>query len=93
MTSRWRRVGFLPEHFRFHEWLTASEFLALQLTCIACQLSAAIDASPSCSSWLALLRTPQRLRQFSKGMLQRIGLAQALLNEPELVILDEPTGS
>ena len=33
----------------------------------------------------------QKLRQFSKGMLQRIGLAQSLLNEPELVILDEPT--
>jgi ABC-2 type transport system ATP-binding protein len=87
-----RRAGFLPEHFRFHDWLTASEFLLLHadLYHLPRQLS-----QRRISDLLELVglaqHTEQRLRQFSKGMLQRIGLAQALLNEPELVILDEPT--
>jgi ABC-2 type transport system ATP-binding protein len=87
-----RRAGFLPEHFRFHDWLTASEFLRLHadLYHIPRPLS-----QRRISDLLELVglaqHAEQRLRQFSKGMLQRIGLAQALLNEPELVILDEPT--
>jgi ABC-2 type transport system ATP-binding protein len=87
-----QRAGFLPEHFRFHDWLTASEFLQLHadLYHIPRPLS-----GRRISDLLELVglaqHAEQRLRQFSKGMLQRIGLAQALLNEPELVILDEPT--
>jgi ABC-2 type transport system ATP-binding protein len=87
-----QRAGFLPEHFRFHDWLTASEFLWLHadLYHIPRPLS-----QRRISDLLELVglaqHAEQRLRQFSKGMLQRIGLAQALLNEPELVILDEPT--
>lgn len=86
------RVGFLPEHFRFHEWLTASEFLHLH--------AALYQMDPETtqrrvSELLELVSlTPhagKKLKTFSKGMLQRIGLAQALLNRPELVILDEPT--
>jgi ABC-2 type transport system ATP-binding protein len=86
------RIGFLPEHFRFHDWLTAHEFLTLhgQLYGVTPQvlprrmaeLLERVGLTP-------FARKP--LRTFSKGMLQRIGLAQALLNEPDLVFLDEPT--
>ncbi len=86
------RVGFLPEHFRFHEWLTANEFLHLHADLYA---RSRIRATQRIEELLERvgLRThaDKRLRQFSKGMLQRIGLAQALLNDPDLVILDEPT--
>ncbi|MDE3091813.1 MAG: ABC transporter ATP-binding protein [Chloroflexota bacterium] len=86
------RMGFLPEHFRFHDWLTANEFLNLHGQLYG------MDAARLRVRVLELLDlvklTPFRhkqLRTFSKGMLQRIGLAQALLNDPALVFLDEPT--
>jgi ABC-2 type transport system ATP-binding protein len=86
------RVGFLPEHFRFHDWLTADEFMHLHADLYHMP---AEEAKRRIAELLDLVGlTPhagKRLRTFSKGMLQRIGLAQALLNKPELVILDEPT--
>ncbi|MEP6894944.1 MAG: ABC transporter ATP-binding protein, partial [Chloroflexota bacterium] len=86
------RIGFLPEHFRFQEWLTANEFLILHgqlLNMQANDLASRIDELLE-RVGLSEYRNKQ-LRTFSKGMLQRIGLAQALLNRPALVFLDEPT--
>lgn len=86
------KIGFLPEHFRFHDWLTAREFLDLHgrlYGMTALQLRWRIDELLDLVG-LAAFRAKQ-LKTFSKGMLQRIGLAQALLNEPALVFLDEPT--
>jgi ABC-2 type transport system ATP-binding protein len=87
-----RRIGFLPEHFRFHEWLTAAEFLNLHAELYGMP---AARRHPRVAELLELVglteHAAKRLRAFSKGMLQRIGLAQALLNDPALVILDEPT--
>jgi ABC-2 type transport system ATP-binding protein len=86
------RIGFLPEHFRFHDWLSAVEFLTLhgQLYGITPE-----ELRQRINELLEMVGlTPFRnkqLRTFSKGMLQRIGLAQALLNKPDLVFLDEPT--
>ena len=86
------RIGFLPEHFRFHDWLSAAEFLKLhgQLYGMApAQLQKRI---PELLEQVGLTTfAGKQLRTFSKGMLQRIGLAQALLNTPALVFLDEPT--
>lgn len=86
------KVGFLPEHFGFHDWLTAHEFL---------QFHGRLYAIPPAKLELRITELldqvglsdfrEKQLRTFSKGMLQRIGLAQALLNQPDLVILDEPT--
>lgn len=86
------RVGFLPEHFRFHDWLKAEEFLALHADLYQMPRLTARQRIADLLDLVGL--TPhagKKLREFSKGMLQRIGLAQALLNRPGLVILDEPT--
>ena len=86
------RIGFLPEHFRFQDWLTAAEFLGFHGELLGMEgqaLKARRDELLE-RVGLAPFRNKQ-LRTFSKGMLQRIGLAQALLNHPALVFLDEPT--
>jgi ABC-2 type transport system ATP-binding protein len=87
-----RNIGFLPEDFRFYDWLTAEELLRLHGR--LCGMTAARLRSrvPEVLELVALApHGDRRLRGFSKGMLQRIGLAQALIHEPELVFLDEPT--
>jgi ABC-2 type transport system ATP-binding protein len=87
-----RRVGFLPEHFRFHDWLRADEFLKLHADLYRMPRDRAQKRIVELLDLVGLTPHAQKkLRQYSKGMLQRIGLAQALLNQPELVILDEPT--
>ncbi|MCL4488828.1 MAG: ABC transporter ATP-binding protein [Chloroflexi bacterium] len=86
------RLGFLPEHFRFHDWLSADEFLTLHGRLYGMDPARLRRRIDELLDLVAL--TPFRakqLRTYSKGMLQRIGLAQALLNEPALVFLDEPT--
>jgi ABC-2 type transport system ATP-binding protein len=86
------RVGFLPEHFRFHDTLTAIELLRFHGRLYGLRgvsLDARIDRLLTRVDLLDAADRP--LRGYSKGMLQRVGLAQALLNEPRLVFLDEPT--
>ncbi|MGE5568300.1 MAG: ATP-binding cassette domain-containing protein [Rhodospirillales bacterium] len=87
-----RKVGFLPEHFRFHDWLTAKEFLSFHGRLYGMPPERLRKRAGELLELVGLAgHQDKRLRDFSKGMLQRIGLAQALLNEPELVFLDEPT--
>ncbi len=86
-----QHVGFLPESPYFYEYLTAAEFLTFygQLFGLSRQaLAKKIDDLLTMVSLADALHLP--LRKFSKGMLQRIGLAQALINDPQVVILDEP---
>lgn len=86
------KIGFLPEHFRFHEWLKAGEFLDLHGSLYGMSAARRAHAIPELLDLVGLgARAETKLSAFSKGMLQRIGLAQALLNDPQLVILDEPT--
>ncbi len=86
------RIGFLPEHFRFQEWLTASEFLELHGELLGMEMRDLKSRRAELLDRVGLADFHNKpLRTFSKGMLQRIGLAQALLNRPALVFLDEPT--
>ena len=86
------RVGFLPEHFRFQEWLTANEFLELHGQLLGMTSRDLTLRRDSLLERVGLTEfRHKQLRTFSKGMLQRIGLAQALMNRPALVFLDEPT--
>jgi ABC-2 type transport system ATP-binding protein len=86
-----RRIGFLPENPFFYDYLTAEELLAyfarlfgLRGADAAARVSRVLD-----DVGLGAERR-LRLRQYSKGMIQRVGLAQALLNEPDVLFLDEP---
>jgi ABC-2 type transport system ATP-binding protein len=86
-----RRIGYLPEHPYFYDYLNAEELLSYFAALFGysgaerrARVSRLLD-----DVGLGAERRLQ-LRKFSKGMLQRVGIAQALLNDPELVILDEP---
>ncbi len=86
-----RRVGFLPENPYLYQYLTPREILDL------CGRLAGIDGAQRDRDTVAILRRvglgsvmDRPLRRFSKGMLQRAGIAQALVGDPELLILDEP---
>jgi len=87
-----RKVGFLPEHFRFHDWLKAHEFLFVHGRLYGMKDGVLKSRVRELLELVGLkAHSDKKLGEFSKGMLQRIGLAQALLNEPEVVFLDEPT--
>lgn len=85
-----RRIGYLPELPNFHKWLQAREFLEFHGRLYGLR---GARLQKRCREVLALVgldgRDSQRLGTFSKGMMQRIGLAQALLNQPDLLLLDE----
>lgn len=85
-------LGFLPEHFRFYDWLTAAELLRLHGRLGGLSGEVLRRRIPTMLDLVGL--TPhagKQLRHFSKGMLQRAGLAQALINDPQVLFLDEPT--
>jgi ABC-2 type transport system ATP-binding protein len=86
------KVGFLPEHFRFHEWLQAQEFLVFHGRLYGMSAEHLKKRVPELLELVGLADSARvRLSGFTKGMLQRIGLAQAMLNKPDLIFLDEPT--
>ena len=86
-------MGFLPERPYFYEYLTGQEFLNFY-ACISQTQMSRIQIKERIHFLLKkvdlLYAKNKRLRQYSKGMLQKIGLAQALIHSPELAILDEP---
>ncbi len=88
----WRyRVGYLPEHPYLYDYLTAGEYLDYAGRLFGLPAATRRERSQALLERVGLGRSARiPLRRFSKGMVQRAGIAQALVNDPELVILDEP---
>jgi len=86
------QIGFLPENFAFYKYLTAAELLRLHLA-----LAGTRDAGADGLIAELLLKVKLhgyehlKIGKYSRGMMQRLGLAQALLANPQLLVLDEPT--
>jgi len=90
--SMHQSIGYLPENPYFYDYLTAREFLDY---CAEIFGYSAAERKKRAADLLARVRLDEKrwdtqLRKFSKGMLQRVGLAQSLINDPEIVFLDEP---
>ncbi|MCA1618080.1 MAG: ABC transporter ATP-binding protein [Acidobacteria bacterium] len=91
-TSMHARIGYLPEQPYFYDYLTARELLEY---CAELFGYARPERKARAADMLRRVRLEEKswdkqLRKFSKGMLQRVGLAQALVNDPSVVFLDEP---
>ena len=92
LKSTLKKVGYLPEHARFPEYLTARE--VVHMAAGLCGMDPAVTKSRSAEllervglgDW-----QKKKVGGFSKGMKQRVGIAQALINNPEVIFLDEPT--
>ena len=87
-----QRIGYLPENPYFYDYLTAREFLEY---CAELFGYARHERKQQAEQLLRRVRLDEKswntqLRKFSKGMLQRVGLAQAVINDPEVIFLDEP---
>ncbi len=90
--SMHERIGYLPENPYFYDYLTAREFLDY---CAEIFGFPPAERKRRAADLLARVKLDEKrwdtqLRKFSKGMLQRVGLAQSLINDPEIVFLDEP---
>lgn len=87
-----QRIGYLPENPYFYDYLTAREFLEYCAEIFGLPSAERKKRAADLLSRVGLdeKRWDTQLRKFSKGMLQRVGLAQSLVNDPEIVFLDEP---
>ena len=89
-----RHVGYLPEHFRFPDWLTGSEFVDIHGRLAGLSRTARRERVPQALATVGLTAAADKqLHTYSKGMQQRVGLAQAIVHRPTLVFLDEPTSA
>jgi ABC-2 type transport system ATP-binding protein len=88
-----QRIGYLPENAYFYEYLTGWEILEFTADIFQIPWDVRRQRIPALLDMVGLARSAaqkKKMRQYSKGMQQRIGMAQALINDPDIVFLDEP---
>lgn len=88
-----QRLGYLPENAYYYDYLTAWEFLEFTAGLFQIPKEVQKQRIPQLLEVVGLSKNTakkKQLRQYSKGMLQRVGMAQALINNPDVVFLDEP---
>ncbi|WNS45494.1 ABC transporter ATP-binding protein [Paenibacillus sp. MMS20-IR301] len=88
------RIGYLPELYRYQEWLTGEEVVRLHARLCRISRSVMNTRIPQLLNEVGIgQRGTDRVKHYSKGMQQRLGLACALVNEPEIIFLDEPSSA
>ncbi len=88
-----KKVGYLPDQPYFYDYLTAREYLIFSAQLYNLPRSLYLERIPDLLEKVGLQgKEKLQLRKFSRGMLQRLGFAQALIHDPDLLILDEPMG-
>src|SRR5208282_4105405 len=86
-----RRAGYLPEQMRIPDYFNARDFLGYMGRLNGVDSGAMKRRIPELLETMGLADVRKPVKSYSKGMQQRLGLAQALLNDPEVLFLDEPT--
>jgi ABC-2 type transport system ATP-binding protein len=89
-----RHIGYLPELYRYQEWLSGEEVLQLHARLCGMKDSEAKPAIKRLLDEVGIgLRGRDRVKHYSKGMQQRLGLACAMINDPQIIFLDEPSSA
>lgn len=93
MGAQYRRLlGYLPQEFGYYPEFTARKFLLYMAALKAIPKELAVEKAEELLKLVGLAQEQNnRLKTFSGGMIRRLGIAQAMLNDPEILVLDEPT--
>lgn len=92
-TTTNRHIGYLPDVPEFYSFMTAQEYLQFCGEITGLQRSELVTRSKELLKLVGLQAETHRIKGFSRGMKQRLGIAQALLNRPKFLICDEPTSA
>lgn len=88
-----RRIGFLPDVPAYYSWMTGLEYLRFAADIFGIPAPEARKKAEAAMERAGLKGVKKRIGGYSRGMKQRLGIAQALINDPEVILMDEPTSA